>query len=112
MDTIYADDALLKAVRHLDSEGSLIKYLAEVGSGERWIYTESAHICRACEIAAHLLIAKNQELTLLLAERDKWEALADKAAKKAYTNGRRSMAQELRHAMARGSGLPGGIIDE
>ena len=104
MNTVYADDALLRATENLEAEGDLIQYLSDIGSGERWIYTESARICTACEIAAKLLVAKNQQIALLTAERAKWESITERGIKHAYANGRRSMAQELRHAAERGEG--------
>ena len=102
MDTVYADDALLTAASSLEEEADQLAYLTEIGSGKRWIHNESARIGAACGLAAKLLIAKNQQLTLLLAERAKWDDLAEDAAEKAYKLGRRSAQNQLNALAKRG----------
>ena len=94
MNTVYADDALLTAASNFDEEAELIAYLADIGTGKRWIHYESARIGAACDLAAKLLIAKNQQLTLLTAERAKWDDLAEEATERAYKLGRRSAERQ------------------
>ena len=102
MDTVYADDALLTAASSLKEEAELLAYLTEIGSGKRWIHNESARIGAACAFAAKLLIAKNQQLTLLLAERAKWDDLAEEATERAYKLGRRSAERQAMVLARRG----------
>lgn len=102
MNTVYADDALLTAASNFDEEAELIAYLADIGTGKRWIHYEPARIGAACDLAAKLLIAKNQQLTLLTAERAKWDDLAEDAAEKAYKLGRRSAQKQLNALAKRG----------
>ncbi len=102
MNTVYADDALLAAVSNPGDESDLIAYLADIGSGKRWIHYESVNLVSACDLAAKLLIAKNQQLTLLMAERAKWDDLAEAAAERAYKLGRRSITNQLNALAGRG----------
>lgn len=67
MDKIYGEDAFITPQQMVaeSDEARLIEYLRKVGTGELWIYTESARIEDACAKAYEVLTAKNREIMLL-----------------------------------------------
>lgn len=98
MDTKHINENVLKAAEATEEEMALLRYLDEVASGKRWIYTESARIEGAMRSAAKLLRQKNQLIALLCADRKLWVKTSEESVQMAYKIGRQAKAKELRRA--------------